>query len=401
MAKKTNVTINGVDYYRLRKTIGYDRKGKPIIKPFYGDSKRDAQLKYEEWKKANDLGLKLDNQSISQAMYTWLWEIEKVSGTKLSTFDRYEGIYRNYIEKSKLGHVILKEVDKLAVQKHYNSLFIDGKTYSQIHNLNKLLNKFFNFCLEEGYMLRNPCKGIKFDAYKEFNDEITDEGVVETFSESEIDKILNGIRDTKLKVLIKFALATGLRQGEILALTTDDIEDMTVSVNKRVKRVKVFDTKEKYHYVIQTTTPKTKNSIRKVHIPTSMEADLKTLDIERKKQRLKLGEFYNDNNLLFPSLTGGYIDSRNLTRSWKRVFDNINATSGEEQETEKVLVPYKKFHALRHTYATLLLKKGTPLITVSRLLGHSTIKTTEIYAHVLEKNKKNDVEALNEILNGL
>lgn len=104
----------------------------------------------------------------------------------------------------------------------------------------------------------------------------------------------------------------------------------------------------------------------------------------RNEEKLKLGELYQNNNLLFPSATGTYIDSRNLLRAWQRIFKKID-------------VPYKKFHALRHTYATQLLKNGSQLLTVSRLLGHSSIKTTEIYAHVLESTKIKDVENLNAL----
>ncbi|WP_073271241.1 tyrosine-type recombinase/integrase [Alkalibacter saccharofermentans] len=65
---------------------------------------------------------------------------------------------------------------------------------------------------------------------------------------------------------------------------------------------------------------------------------------------------------MFPSEVGTTLNARTLLKSWQRIFKNID-------------VPYKKFHALRHTYATLLLKKGTPLHTVSWLLGHTSIKT--------------------------
>ena len=209
-----------------------------------------------------------------------------------------------------------------------------------------------------------------------------DESKIETFSEEEISIILNNITNPKLKILVKFALGTGLREGEILALNKPDIKNMETRVTKTLRNIKVFDDPDTYHYEFKITTPKTKKSIRKVPIPTELEKDLALLNKIRNEEKLKLGELYCDNNLLFPSTTGTYIDSRNLLRAWTRVFKNIN-------------VPYKKLHALRHTYATQLLKNGVQLLTVSRLLGHSSIKTTEIYAHVLESTKINDVEKLN------
>ena len=101
---------------------------------------------------------------------------------------------------------------------------------------------------------------------------------------------------------------------------------------------------------------------------------------------VKLGEAYTENTLLFPTTTGTYMDAKNLQRSWKRALENAN-------------IPYRKFHALRHTYATRLFENGTSILTVSRLLGHSSIKTTEIYTHVLEDVKTKEVECLNTIFN--
>ena len=117
-----------------------------------------------------------------------------------------------------------------------------------------------------------------------------------------------------------------------------------------------------------------------------MVEELKKLNVLVLEERLKLGPAYNENDLLFPSLTGTYMNDKNLRRSWQRAL-------------KKAEVDYKKFHALRHTYATKLFENRTPILTVSRLLGHSSIKTTEIYTHVLEDVKIKEVECLNSIFN--
>ena len=120
-------------------------------------------------------------------------------------------------------------------------------------------------------------------------------------------------------------------------------------------------------------------------VHTALIPELKKLDILVKEEKLKLGPAYEDNNLLFPSLTGTYIDAKNLRRSWERALKNID-------------MPYKKFHSLRHTYATRLFENDVSIVTVSRLLGHSSIKTTEIYTHVLEDIKQKEVQCLNNML---
>lgn len=393
MAKKTNCTINGIDYYRMRALKGRDKDGKEVYKNFYGSSKSDAEKQKLKWLKNKELGILIDiKDSLTMAMFDWMWDVVRYENIKPGTFERYEGIYRNYIEESELGFTILNKIQKKTIQDHYNELHKEGKTYSQIKNLHKLLTKFFRYAISEGYLFKNPCFGIDVDYYKEVNVEIIDlfdegEGVVEVFDDEEIPKVINGIKNPKLKILCKFALGSGMRQGEILALDERDIRNMIVQVTKTLARVKVFDGPDKYHYELKVIETKNK-ARRKMGLPLELEKDLAELRKIKIQEKLKLGPGYQDNTLLFPSETGTYIDASNLRKSWERVFKDID-------------VPYKKFHTFRHTFATQLLRKNVPLIRVSRLLGHASIKTTEIYSHVLIDTKVNDVQTLNPIFKSI
>ena len=387
---KKNFEVNGYSYFKTSLTIGHDVNGKAIKKLFYGTSKSDAEKKKREYIKNMESGLKpkLGSQSLSQAMNTWLWDTERNSGSKSSTFERYEGIFRNYIKNCKLGLIAVSEIENAAIQKYYNELKSEGKSYSQISNLHKLLNKFFGYAEMSGYVIKNPCKGLKIT--KDDEEELIDDEdeVVETFTKEETKKITNNLsKDSKIRYIIMFALFTGIRQGELLALNKTDIQNDTVRINKTVKTVKVFDDKDntKSNYEIKVTKPKTKTSNREVPIPDILKAELKRLEILVAKEKLKLGEAYTENELLFPSEMGTYIDAKNLRRSWERLLN-------------KAGVQKKKFHALRHTYATRLFENNTSILTVSRLLGHSSIKTTEIYTHVLEDVKKEVVQCLNDML---
>lgn len=382
---KTNVSINGYDYAKVYLYLGKDEKGNPVHKAFYGTSKTDAENKKKQYIKDIEAGLNPDlgNQSLSQAMYTWLWDIEKRSGNKSSSFERYEGIYRNYVKDANIGLLKISDIKKLAIQKYYNHLQDENKSYSQIKNLHKLLNKFFNYAESEGYLVKNPCKGLKIP--KSDEDEIDEEDkIIETFSQDELKILTEKLGHSKLRYIVMFAMLTGCRQGEILALEEKDIiNNSVVKINKTLRSIKVYDSEKKYHYELKTTKPKTKTSRREVPIPDILKPELKKLKKLISEEKLKLGALYKENKLLFPSQTGTYIDAKNLQRSWKRALERYN-------------IPYRKFHALRHTYATKLFEKGVNIVTVSKLLGHSTIKTTEIYTHVLENVKKEEVQVLNE-----
>lgn len=382
---KTNTSIGEYDYYRTRLTVGHDAKGKPIIKTFYGKTKGEAENKKKEYIKAIESGINPDlaSQTLEKALFDWLWNIERYSGNKSSTFERYESISRNYIIDSSLGRLIVSDIKKLPIQKYYNELLEKGKTYSIIENINKLLNKFFRYAAAEGYILKNPISGLKLP--KDSEEDIDEDfNSIETFTDEEIHSILKPLGNVKLRYIIMFAVLTGCRMGEILALEKTDIVDGVARINKSVRNVKVFDNEGNSSWTKKLTTPKSKSSNREVPIPEVLQKELKKLDILVKEERLKLGEAYTENNLIFPSLTGVYIDAKNLRRSWERALKTAN-------------VPYKKFHSLRHTYATRLFENGASILTVSRLLGHSSLETTQIYTHVLKDTKAKEVECLNKM----
>lgn len=384
----TNAKVGDKEYYRERLKLGTDEKGEPIYKNFYGISKTEAKRMKKEYQKQLEAGVdpELSKQSLSKAMYTWLWEIEKKSGNKTSTFQRYEAVYRLYIKDSSLGRVILSDLKKLNIQKYYNELLKKGKTTGAIDNLHKLLSKFFIYAYSEAYIIKNPLIGLKKPKIEDSESVIDEQELkVETFTREEVKRIIENMANTKLRYIVFFAVFTGCRIGEILALEKKDIADGFVNINKTVRSVKVFDDPNNSHYELKVTKPKTKGSARKIPLPDVLQKELKKLDVLVKEEKLKLGSAYINNKLLFPSITGSYVDARNLNRSWSRTL----AAAG---------VPYKKFHTLRHTYATRLFEDGASILTVSKLLGHSSIKTTEIYTHVLDSIKAKEIESLNNML---
>lgn len=387
MARKpiVNTSINGNEYYRTSLTIGYDSQGKQIRKQFYGTSKTDAENKKKNYALMLETGVNPDlgSMSLEKAFSEWFWTIEKNSGNKTSTFERYETIYRNYIKDSMLGRIPVSDVKKIVIQKYYNELIDDGKSFVFIDKLHKLLNKFFKYAISEGYILRNPLTGLKLPKAHEDDIDESDEKI-ETFSVEELNTLINSMGNTKLRYIVQFAVLTGARMGEILALEKKDISDGIVKINKSMRTVRVYTDVDKYTYQKKVTRPKSESSIREIPIPEVLQKELRNLNVLVLEEKLKLGPDYIENGLLFPSLTGTYVDDKNLRTSWKRALDKAD-------------IPYKKFHSLRHTYATNLIENGVQLLTVSRLLGHSSIKTTQIYAHTLEEEKIKAVNTLNSI----
>ncbi|MFJ8256555.1 tyrosine-type recombinase/integrase [Peribacillus asahii] len=162
-----------------------------------------------------------------------------------------------------------------------------------------------------------------------------------------------------------FAIAayTGLRKGEILGLEKSDID---FDNNKITVKQSVAEITEKGVYLDKVKTP---SSYRQVAIDSFISSILKKQINKNNQLKLKLGENYKDYDLIFCHPDGRIYRPSSLNRP----FRNFIKQSG---------VPYIRFHDLRHTHATLLLKMNVNPKIVADRLGHSSVKITlDTYSH--------------------
>lgn len=371
MAKKTNFKVNGNEYFKVTRTVGHKADGTTIKKTFYGSCKAEAEEKAYNYLNSIENGLivNYENMSLNDLLHTWIFDfLHNSSKIKPSTFQRYEGIYRNYIKESNIAGMKISSINTVVLQKFYNEL---SKThsYSQISYLNSVLKTFFNWCIDSGYILKNPCLKVEIKGNK--NDIINNQRQeVEILSEEEIKTIKEYIKNTDMELLILLDLATGLRQGELLALDWEniDLDKQILEVKRTVKEVYVYDSETEKHIETMYQIPKTQNSFRKVSIPSSII--------------IKLKEVKNKKGLLFCNKNGQPLRAKNVADKWKKILKNCN-------------ISHKKFHAIRHTYASMLLKNGVDIETVAELMGHTAVSITQIYLHSSESQKQNAVDKIN------
>ncbi len=374
MAKKTNFEVNGKQYYRVTRTIGKKADGTPIRKTFYGSGINEANQKANDYMNdiKNGLISNFEYVTINDLMHIWLFDfLHNSSKIKPSTFQRYESIYRNYIKESSIAGLRVYTFTSLQLQKFYNQL---SKThsYSKLQTLNTILKVFFNWSIDNGYILKNPClkvdlKGNKTDI---INNERKD---VEILTKKEIEIIKKHIKNTNFELIFLLDLATGLRQGELLALDWEhiDLKNKTAKIEKSVKEVYVYDDENTKHIETIFQTPKTLNSFRTVALPDVIINVLKS-------QKNKEG-------LLFKDPDNEPLKGKNVSTKWTKILKECN-------------IPHKKFHSIRHTYASMLLENGVDIETVAELMGHSAISITQIYLHSSNNQKKKSVNKLNSLL---
>jgi len=161
------------------------------------------------------------------------------------------------------------------------------------------------------------------------------------------------------------AITAGLRRGELLGLRWDDAD-----LDRGTLRVGRALVREGGRQVVGET--KSKRGRRQVNLTPRTVAALKAHRREQLEQRVKLGNFYEDHGLIFPSAKGTPLNPENLV---KRSFKPLLKRAG---------LPEIRFHDLRHTCATLLLGRGVHPKIVQELLGHATIAMTlDTYSHYL------------------
>lgn len=372
-------TKNNKTYYRGMLSVGYDENGKLIRKSFTGAKKQDVVNKMAEYKSKNNNGLlpSDDKITLQQWFHTWLFDF-RINDLKPSSLERYEGIYRNYIYNSPIGKKALTNLRAADIQSYYNALTSSGKSPSNIRMINKALKASLNEALKQNYIIKNYCDSITLPKVSKSED-------IVVFTKDEQKALILYLNGHKLKMLIVMALGTGLRQGELLALKWSDIDfiNNTVSVSKSIKLVYIVDKDGNRKSSILEQTPKTKSSIRTIPVPSNIIDELKLYKKEQEKN--SKSELYKDNDIIFADDTGNYLDSRYLSKRYTKLL----------KEAE---IDYKKFHSLRHTYATRLFEAGIPIKTVQVLMGHSDIKTTmNIYTHVMPEEKTKAVEKLNSL----
>lgn len=369
---------NGKEYYfyRLR------HKNLKNPKDLYGSTVRELEEKIRDLK--NELNNNItDNKEFFGVFFKdWLYNTH-MNDKKAATKERYDGIFRNYIENSPIYYIKLKDLEPSDIQNYYNDLVSNGKSISVINNLHKLIAPCIRYANISNRILKDFSKAI---VLPKTSQNLSKSNDVLPFTLDEQLRFIEAIKGNDLEMLFITALDTGLRQGELFALTWNDIDlkNKAIYVNKTFKRVKNTDTGE-YENIIQT--PKTKKSIRVVPLPAHLIDKLRQYEIQQKELRIKVANLYEDNNLVFCNCFGRYLDSGNVLKKFKKIIKEND-------------IPIRKFHDLRHTYATRLFELGEDPKTVQVLLGHSNISITlDTYTHVLDSLKDNAISKLNDLYN--
>lgn len=386
-------TINGkkYKYKRYTVTIGYDEAtGKQLQKVFYGKTQKECIEKKEKYFK--NKGTLISNNDTFGGYFLYFLNNKK-DDFKPSTYERYMGIYNNYIATApKLSNTKLNELTKQQFQNYFNGLKKQGKKASSLNNI----IRYFKACLEEAVkddiILKNPVSTVKYtEKYSSDEEE-------ETINFIDLDKqkdLIKALQGDEMECVILMGLMCGMRLGEILALSEKDIDfkEGWINISKSLRRISEFDeagNKITYPSGNKTTfkidTPKTKGSKRQIPLPIALTDKLKEVIKINKLNKLKYGDLYFDSGLLFCNDNGEPLDTKKPNRRLK----SICKKAGIEEDIH--------FHSLRHIFISNCVNKDINPKTVMEWVGHSNINTTmNIYAKVSKTKLKESDNLINDI----
>ncbi|MDB1924145.1 site-specific integrase [Clostridium tertium] len=383
MAKTTyrKRVINDKEYYFYR--LRHPNLKSP--KDLYGSTVKELDSKIKTLINELDNGIIIEKNTFENFFCDWLFDVHLIN-KKPSTCERYEGLYRNYIKDSSISDINIKDITLRDIQEYYSTLYKKGASISTLKNLNKLISPSIRYAYNNNMIIKDFTRGIVLPSDTE-NNKLQKKSDVNPFSLDEQIKFLNAIKGNELETLFITALDSGLRQGELLALTWNDIDfdNECIYVNKTVKLVAnvTREGREKGEYLVQT--PKSEKANRTVVIPAFLVKRLRQHKTQQLENKLRYSNLYQDNSLVFCNQFGKYIDSSRVRKVFKKVLEDNKLKD-------------RKFHDLRHTYATRLFELGEEPKTVQELLGHSNISITlDTYTHVLESMKKKAVSKLNDL----
>lgn len=350
---------------RYRK--GRNKQGKLVYGYVYGQKYSEVKGELERIKSHYRFQMQhadFFQGTVEEWLVYWLDHLI-IRQIKQSTYASYQTKMHNHI----LPYLGKKKLSKLSKKDILEVLFLlsdKGLSTTSIHNTLTIFKSAINKAYTEKAILDNPFDGVVFPPIKK-----KEIGVLSVEQQRKLEKV--ALQNTECSPVI-IALYTGLRIGEISGLTWSDIdlENKIIHVVRTIQRVSVTGKSAKTEVIFDL--PKSKNSVRKIPIAQNL------LTYLTEKKKLSVGNYVVNNK-------NSFAEPRLINYHFK-------------QTVEQAKIPSIHFHALRHTFATRCIENGIDIATLSRLLGHQSIKLTlDTYAGSLWETREQAMSIVDATLN--
>jgi integrase len=371
---------------------GSDGKRRYMNKTISG-KKKDAQDWLSETLTKISTGTFVEptRETVSEYFDKWL-ESAARPRVRESTFEDYKENLDRYI-KPAFGERRLSDLRPLDIQKLYGDMQDRGLSARSVRYVHAVLSSALKQAVKWHMLSRNSCDAVELPRMTRRE--------MQALSPKQANRFLSAAAESNQGIVFSFALATGMRPEEYLALKWSDVD--LEKGTATIRRTLVWRKGGGWYF----DEPKTSRSRRTVPFPASLARTLMAHRRMQAEARLKLGKDYHNNDLVFATGEGTPLNSRNLMqRHFRPILAKAGiAKDGENQSEISELWPDKlkalRLYDLRHSCATLLLAAGENPKVVSERLGHASIVLTlDTYAHVLPSMQQAATDKLERILFG-
>lgn len=412
--------------YFITVSNGYDVTGKQIRET--ATYTPDTSLTPKQQDKALQVFVFEFEQRVKQGKYLngekitfkdfaikWIAEYAK-NQLAVTTYDSYYTSLNKHIYPL-IGHYKLSQIKPLHLQSIYNKWIEEGLQPATVKKRHAIIRVILKTAVQWQILNSNPCEKVQLP---KANRDMSD---IKYFTPEQVNIFLQALNEsypatykaharfhnsgkpysvkeyteartlpTQLKLFFTLAIFTGMRRGELIALTWADIDfdNNMINVNKST----TVGTNG-----IVNKDPKNKTSVRRVSIPSSIMKLLREYKIEQLSLQLQLGNLWEGKNHIFIQWNGKQMYPDTATHAFRDLLIKHNASDKVKQNPD-LRLPLIPLHGLRHTNATLLISSNKiDIKTIQSHLGHASSNTTlNIYAHPLAELEKSCADTLENII---
>lgn len=362
--------------WRLRLDKGRDPVTGKRDMPYWPETyptERAAKRKQAELLANANKGQQADpnRMVVRELMLEWL-EGESRRKVRPTTLEDYEAQVRLHVLPA-LGNARVQSLTTPILQRYYDGLLAAGKSRRLAQVALQRMRSALSYAVHMQYVPYNAATEVRVLA--------PERKEMKVWAPEQAGRFLDVARHHAYHPLWDLALNTGMRRGELLGLRWDDIdlERATLAIRRTVEPVRGGLTVQR---------PKNGRE-RLIELDATGVAILREHRARQGERRDKLGDTWEDPEIVLATNVGTYVTPTNVTRA----FIDLVARAGVERI---------RVHDLRHTAATLMLLAGTPIKVVSERLGHASIQITlDYYAHLLPAMQRESAEKVRRLLAGV
>lgn len=374
--------------YEIKVSCGYGVDGKQrnqykSYKPEPGMTKRQIEkemqrqaILFEEDCKRGQITAAVKFETFAEQ---WFEEYAKVN-LRPTSYARMKQLTKRVYPA--IGHKRLDKITARDIQKFITDMLTNGRNLNNgkplsrktaVHHLS-FISDVFSYAVRMGMLCDNPCRRVFVPKQEQEEKQI--------YTIEQVKILYENLKSEPMKyqAYLLLSIYSGYRRSEMLGLEWKDIDFEHDLIH--VRRTSQY-TSEKGIY---TDTTKTRKSKRVSKMPASIMNLLRQFKADQNEEARRLGTKWEDYDRLFTKWNGAPMNPQ-TPFEWLKGY------------CERIGIPFRNIHSLRHLHASLLIFEGVDVVAVSEDMGHSVVGTTlNLYSHMFQEAKARNCDAISNAL---